>query len=57
MSNTAKWVICVICAVLGVVALVYAVIYLAVQFTRSQALCRARRVPRATTTSEPSSRL
>lgn len=30
MSNTAKWVICVICAVLGVVALIYAVIYLAV---------------------------
>ena len=30
MSSTAKWVICAICAVLGIVALVYAVIYLAV---------------------------
>lgn len=30
MSNTAKWVICVVCAVLGVVGLIYAVIYLAV---------------------------
>ena len=30
MSNSAKWVICAICAVLGVVALVYAVIYFAV---------------------------
>ena len=30
MSNTAKWVICAICAVLGIVALIYAVIYLAV---------------------------
>jgi uncharacterized membrane protein len=30
VSNTAKWVICVVCAVLGVVALIYAVIYLAV---------------------------
>jgi uncharacterized membrane protein len=30
VSNNAKWVISAICAVLGVVALVYAVIYLAV---------------------------
>jgi heme A synthase len=30
MSDTAKWVICAICAVLGIVALIYAVIYLAV---------------------------
>ena len=30
MSNNAKWVISAICAILGVVALVYAVIYLAV---------------------------
>jgi uncharacterized membrane protein len=30
VSNTAKWVICAICAILGVVALIYAVIYLAV---------------------------
>lgn len=30
MSITAKWVICAICAVLGIVALIYAVIYLAV---------------------------
>lgn len=30
MSNNAKWVICAICAVLGIIALVYAVIYLAV---------------------------
>jgi uncharacterized membrane protein len=29
VSNTAKWVICAICAVLGIVALIYAVIYLA----------------------------
>ena len=30
MSITAKWVICAICAILGVIALIYAVIYLAV---------------------------
>jgi hypothetical protein len=30
VSNSAKWVIGAICAVLGIVALVYAVIYLAV---------------------------
>ncbi len=30
MSNNAKWVISVICAIVGVVALIYAVIYLAV---------------------------
>ncbi len=30
MSSTARWVICVVCAVLGVVALIYAVIYLSV---------------------------
>lgn len=30
MSNNAKWVICAVCAVLGVIALIYAVIYLAV---------------------------
>lgn len=30
MSNSAKWVITAICAVLGVIALIYAVIYLAV---------------------------
>jgi|ERR1700733_7462550 hypothetical protein len=30
MSSTARWVICAICAVLGVIALIYAVIYLAV---------------------------
>jgi hypothetical protein len=30
VSNNAKWVISAICAVLGIVALVYAVIYLAV---------------------------
>lgn len=30
MSNNAKWVIVAICAVLGIVALIYAVIYLAV---------------------------
>jgi uncharacterized membrane protein len=30
VSNTAKWVICGICAVLGIVGLVYAVIYVAV---------------------------
>jgi uncharacterized membrane protein len=27
VSNTAKWVICAVCAVLGIVALIYAVIY------------------------------
>lgn len=30
MSSTAKWVICAICTVLGVIALIYAVIYLTV---------------------------
>ena len=30
MSSTARWVICVVFAVLGVIALIYAVIYLAV---------------------------
>lgn len=30
MSSNAKWVICIVCAVLGVIALIYAVIYLAV---------------------------
>jgi hypothetical protein len=30
VSSTARWVICVVCAVLGVIALIYAVIYLAV---------------------------
>lgn len=30
MSSTARWVICAVCAVLGVIALIYAVIYLAV---------------------------
>ena len=30
MSNSAKWVIATICGVLGVIALIYAVIYLAV---------------------------
>ena len=30
MSNTAKWVIAAICAILGVIALIYAVIYVAV---------------------------
>ncbi|HLM96294.1 MAG TPA: hypothetical protein VK283_08255 [Acidimicrobiales bacterium] len=30
MSSSARWVICTICAVLGVIALIYAVIYLAV---------------------------
>ena len=30
MSNTAKWVISAICAVVGIIALIYAVIYLAV---------------------------
>ena len=30
MSNNAKWVIAAICAVLGVIALIYAVIYLTV---------------------------
>jgi uncharacterized membrane protein len=30
VSNNAKWVISVICAIVGVVALIYAVIYLAV---------------------------
>ena len=30
VSKNAKWVICAICAVLGVIALIYAVIYLAV---------------------------
>ena len=30
MSNNAKWIISAICAVLGVIALIYAVIYLAV---------------------------
>ena len=30
MSNTAKWVICTVCAVLGVIGLIYAVIYVAV---------------------------
>ena len=30
MSSTARWVICAICGVLGVIALIYAVIYLAV---------------------------
>lgn len=29
MSNTAKWVISAVCGVLGVIALIYAVIYLA----------------------------
>ena len=30
MSNTVKWVIATICGVLGIIALIYAVIYLAV---------------------------
>lgn len=30
MSSTARWVICAVCAVLGVIALIYAVVYLAV---------------------------
>lgn len=30
MSNTAKWVIAAICGILGIIALIYAVIYLAV---------------------------
>jgi uncharacterized membrane protein len=30
VSKNAKWVICAICAVLGVIALIYAVIYVAV---------------------------
>jgi hypothetical protein len=30
VSNTARWVISAICAVLGIIALIYAVIYLAV---------------------------
>lgn len=30
MSSSARWVICTVCAVLGVIALIYAVIYLAV---------------------------
>ena len=30
MSNTARWVICVVLAVLGVIALIYAVIYVSV---------------------------
>ena len=30
MSNNAKWVIAAICAIVGVIALIYAVIYLAV---------------------------
>jgi hypothetical protein len=30
VSNSAKWVVCVVLAVLGVIALIYAVIYLAV---------------------------
>ena len=30
VSSSARWVICTVCAVLGVIALIYAVIYLAV---------------------------
>jgi uncharacterized membrane protein len=30
VSNTAKWVIAAICAILGIIALIYAVVYLAV---------------------------
>ncbi len=30
MSSSARWVICTVCGVLGVIALIYAVIYLAV---------------------------
>jgi uncharacterized membrane protein len=30
VSSNAKWIICAICAVLGVIALIYAIIYLAV---------------------------
>jgi hypothetical protein len=30
VSNTAKWVVCAVCAILGTVALIYAVIYLTV---------------------------
>jgi type VI protein secretion system component VasK len=30
VSSTARWVICAVCAVLGVIALIYAVMYLAV---------------------------
>ena len=30
MSSTVKWVLCAVCAVLGVIALIYAVIYLSV---------------------------
>jgi hypothetical protein len=30
VSSTVKWVLCAVCAVLGVIALIYAVIYLAV---------------------------
>jgi uncharacterized membrane protein len=30
VSNSVKWVLCAVCAVLGVIALIYAVIYLSV---------------------------
>lgn len=30
MSSSVKWVLCVVCAVVGVIALIYAVIYLSV---------------------------
>ncbi len=30
MSSTARWVICAVCAVLGVIALIYAIMYLAI---------------------------
>ena len=30
MSSSARWVICAVCAILGVIALIYAVIYLSV---------------------------
>ena len=30
MSSTVKWVLCAVCAVVGVIALIYAVIYLSV---------------------------
>ena len=58
MSNTAKWVICAICAVLGIIALIYAVIYLAVPIHSLPGFVPGKDAAQpAITTSEPSSQL
>ena len=53
VSSTARWVICAVCAVLGVIALIYAVIYLAVPIHSLPGFVPGKKVgTTATTTSE-----